>query len=100
MKLQWEKHDLSELLTEPEVFGVNLVFLFHKNKSSSLIWLFKTFFGRFTKFRSGNAACFCLSLLFISHLTLLRILEEKFREIAMGETAFVGVDVGTGSVRR
>ena len=27
------------------------------------------------------------------------IQEEKFREIAMGETAFVGVDVGTGSVR-
>ena len=40
-------------------------------KSCSWIWLFQTFFGRFTMFRSGNAACFCLS--FISHSTLLRI---------------------------
>ena len=33
-------------------------------------------------------------------MTLLRIQEENFREIAMGEeTVFVGVDVGTGSVR-
>ena len=38
-------------------------------------------------------------LFFISHLTLLRIQEEKFRETTMGETAFVGVDVGTGSAR-